>query len=202
MRPTGSGPRSDIVPRAGETGALARLSAALENGAALARRFAAARRESAPVAPSFGLYLGLLTYGLAATEKARLAAFLHLDKRREQLLGDMTALSDKLPALSRPGLSPYQVYRECRGLSPEAIQAFGIAAENETVSAYLRLYLDKLRYVTTRLNGDDLKNMGLAAGPRMKEVLERLLQARLDGEIIQRQEEETLARRLVAEENA
>ena len=56
----------------------------------------------------------------------------------------------------------------------------------------IRLYYHKLRFMRTALNGDDLQEMGVAAGPSIREVLNRLLEARLDGEINSRQDEERL----------
>jgi tRNA nucleotidyltransferase (CCA-adding enzyme) len=60
-------------------------------------------------------------------------------------------------------------------------------------------YLDRLRGVRTRVSGRDLAALGLSPGPRYREVLERLLAARLDGEVATREEELALARRLVGD---
>jgi tRNA nucleotidyltransferase (CCA-adding enzyme) len=45
------------------------------------------------------------------------------------------------------------------------------------------------------LCGEDLKELGFEPGPRFKEILERLLAARLDGEVSDREEEMALVKR-------
>ncbi len=47
------------------------------------------------------------------------------------------------------------------------------------------------------LDGDDLCGLGLEPGPLFRRVKERLLQARLDGEVTSRDEEKTVALSLV-----
>ncbi|TVQ42215.1 MAG: CBS domain-containing protein [Gloeocapsa sp. DLM2.Bin57] len=53
-------------------------------------------------------------------------------------------------------------------------------------------YLTHLAYVKAPLNGDDLKTLGYKPGPQYKQILTRLLQATLDGEISSREEGLTL----------
>ena len=48
------------------------------------------------------------------------------------------------------------------------------------------------------LNGEDLKTLGVAQGPAIKETLQRLLEARLDGEASSRGDEESLVRNWLA----
>ena len=55
------------------------------------------------------------------------------------------------------------------------------------------MFLDKLRYVKSALTGNDLQQMGIAPGPKMKEILQRLHDARLDGKVTSKQEEQRLA---------
>ena len=44
-------------------------------------------------------------------------------------------------------------------------------------------YLSEWRYIKTSLNGNDLIERGLEPGPQIGEILQRLLTAKLDGEI-------------------
>ncbi|GAJ20895.1 unnamed protein product [marine sediment metagenome] len=48
---------------------------------------------------------------------------------------------------------------------------------------HIQLFLDKLRYVKSALTGNDLQKMGVAPGPQMKEILNLLQEARLDGKV-------------------
>jgi len=54
---------------------------------------------------------------------------------------------------------------------------------------HIQLFLDKLRYVKSALTGSDLQKMGITPGPRMKEILQRLHEARLDGKVTSKQGE-------------
>ena len=60
------------------------------------------------------------------------------------------------------------------------------------------LYLFRLRNIKTSLTGADLQKPAVHPGPRMKEMLHRLLEARLDGELMDRRGEEKLVKKLAA----
>ena len=58
----------------------------------------------------------------------------------------------------------------------------------------ISLFLDELRDIKPALTGEDLKGMGIAPGPRIKEMLNLLHEARLDGKVTSRQGEEEMVR--------
>jgi len=62
----------------------------------------------------------------------------------------------------------------------------------------LREYLTKWRHVRAATTGDDLKAMGIPAGPRYREILSRLRAARLDEEIKDANEELNLLKRFTS----
>ena len=62
-------------------------------------------------------------------------------------------------------------------------------------AANLRLYLSRLRHVSTSLSGGDIVAMGVPEGPRVGEVLRELREARLDGTVESEEEERELASR-------
>ncbi len=62
-------------------------------------------------------------------------------------------------------------------------------------AANVRLYLLRLRHVSTSLSGGDIVAMGVPEGPRVGEVLRELLEARLDGTVESEGEERELAAR-------
>ena len=57
---------------------------------------------------------------------------------------------------------------------------------------HLQLFLTKLRYVRTSLDGEELKKLGIPAGPEMGRVLQVLHKAKLDGEVSTRADEKEL----------
>ncbi len=56
------------------------------------------------------------------------------------------------------------------------------------------MFLDKLRYVKSALTGNDLQKMGIAPSPRIKEILNLLHEARLDGKVTSKKDEEGLVK--------
>ena len=84
---------------------------------------------------------------------------------------------------------PSRVYRLLYSYLPLAITANSLASDSPVVSQRIQLVLDKLRYIKPALTGNDLKKMGIAPGPRMKEILQHLHQTRLDGKVTNKQEE-------------
>jgi tRNA nucleotidyltransferase (CCA-adding enzyme) len=68
------------------------------------------------------------------------------------------------------------------------------AATDGIVREGLLDYLNKSRRERSHLTGDDLLALGVPAGPRIGDILRRLRNAKLDGEVVSRQDEECLVR--------
>ncbi|MCJ7763926.1 MAG: CCA tRNA nucleotidyltransferase, partial [Dehalococcoidales bacterium] len=77
---------------------------------------------------------------------------------------------------------------------PQAITAGIIAGDSQESRRNMRLYLDKLCHIKPLLGGSDLIQMGIPPGPRIKEILNKLLDARLDGKVETKQDEEGIVR--------
>jgi tRNA nucleotidyltransferase (CCA-adding enzyme) len=183
-----------VFSRADELGVLAALHPSLKGNGALKENFAKARQLSSPEAPSFDLYLALLAYPLTIEETEQLIARLNLPKLAARSLRDTIAIKNKMRQLSTPGVSPGAIYKLLRDFSPPALEANLLATQSAVASQAIHLFLNKLKDVKVSLSGDDLIGMGIPAGPRIKEVLELLHQARLNGRIATRNDEEELVR--------
>jgi tRNA nucleotidyltransferase (CCA-adding enzyme) len=59
------------------------------------------------------------------------------------------------------------------------------------------LYLDRLRWVRPAIRGEFLKGQGVEPGPVYRQILDKLLYARLDGKIRTASEEEVMAKELL-----
>jgi len=81
-----------------------------------------------------------------------------------------------------------------------ALWAFAALTDDQTIRDRLLDYLTKARNERPHLTGDDLLAMGVPQGPQLGDILRRLRTAKLDGETISREDEERLARRLLAED--
>jgi tRNA nucleotidyltransferase (CCA-adding enzyme) len=100
-------------------------------------------------------------------------------------------------------LRPSQIYRLLADLPHEAL-ALVLAkgwtttkgGGTERLQWRLKKYLTRDRHVTTSINGETLKRLGLQPGPQFKRILERLLDERLDGRITAPAQEQHRARAL------
>ncbi len=155
----------------------------------------ARQRNVAGVTPA-GFYLTLLVYSLNRPETEQLIAYLRPRKVTARTLRDTLSLKDKLDMLADEALPDSRLYALLQGFSNTAVAAGALAADSALVSRRLERYLGKLRSVKPVLSGEDLKKMGVTYGPAIREMLSTLLDARLDGKVTTRQQEEALARRL------
>ncbi len=183
-----------VLRRAEELGVLPKLSPTLKGRGWLAEKFKQARQISFPNPPAIGLYLAILVYPLTNEETEPLISFLRLPKPLAQTLRDTISLKAKLPSLANPKLSPSGIYRLLHGYSPQAVTANSLACESPVARQHIQLFLTKLRYAKSALTGNDLQKMGIAPGPRMKEILQRLHEARLDGKVTSKQDEVELVK--------
>ena len=184
-----------ILCRAEELKLLAKLHPGLKGNGWLVGKFEQARQFSSPILPPVGLYLALLTYSLTGEEVEKLVSFLRLPKPLTKTLRDSNSLKTKLEPLANPELSPSAIYSVLCGYSSTAITTSLITTDSPVTRQHIQLFLDKLRYIKPALTGDDLKRMGIVPGPQIKEILERLHQARLDSKVISKRDEEALVKR-------
>ncbi|MGQ9546880.1 MAG: CCA tRNA nucleotidyltransferase [Dehalococcoidia bacterium] len=180
-----------VIKRLAELGVLQKIHLFLKDNGWLADKFAEARRLNRPnQLPS--LYFCLIVYSLSERELEAFAARLKTSAKLSQAMHDTVDLKAKLRLLGKPSLKPSEIYCLLREYEPLAVQANVIASDSPVVRRHLQLFLTKLRYVKTCLNGDDLKGLGICAGPEMGKVLRILHKAKLDGEVRTRTDEKRL----------
>jgi len=181
--------------RADELGVLGKVHPSLKCDDWLMETFALARERTLPdTFPHAELYLALLCYRLAPEETEKLISYLHLPKVAARALRETVELKEKIKELSAHGLPPSQIYGLVHGYGMTALTANSLAAGSATAAEHIELYTNVLRYVNPALGGNDLKNMGVPAGPEIKEIVQKLREARLDGKITSRIEEEAMVR--------
>lgn len=104
--------------------------------------------------------------------------------------------------VKRPPLKPAQVYRLLCGLSDETLVGLMAKSKGEAAKRQLSAYVTTYRHVKPFLTGSDLKAMGIKPGPEFTRILDRLLDARLNGEVKTESEERALASRLAKRTSA
>jgi len=187
-----------ILRRAEEMGVLAKLHPSLKGNGWLAEKFEQARQFSSPDLPPVGLYLAFLAYPLTSEENEQLISYLRLPKSVARTLRDANGIKTKLESLANPELAPSGIYSLLHGYSSPAVVVNSLAADSPVTRQHIHLFLNKLRYIKPALNGEDLQRMGVAAGPRIKEILNLLREARLDGKVSSKKDEEGLVEGVVS----
>ena len=188
-----------VLRRARELGVLAKLHPSLEAGTWLSLKFRQARSFKGD-GPLVALYLALLAYPLNTEETGHLTDYLKLPRPAVQVLRDSLTLRSRLDRLAEPGLRPSGIYELLKDLSLPAIAANRLAADSPLARRRLGVFLDHLRHVQPILTGDDMISMGIKPGPHMKEILQGILAAKLDGKVKTREEEARMADRLRKED--
>jgi tRNA nucleotidyltransferase (CCA-adding enzyme) len=183
--------------RADELGALAELHPSLKSDIWLMETFALAYEHALPDPPSPQLYLALLSYRLNTAEIEQLINFLRLPKTTAKVLRDTVNIKNSIDALTAPGTPPSQIYRLLNNYGATALTANMLATDDDTAEEHIELYLNVLRYVRPALKGEDVRQLGVRAGPKIKEVLDRLQVAKLDGKVNTRREEEEMVREIL-----
>lgn len=180
------------IERLDQLGVLQGISSCLNYDGWLARKFDRARKLNQPGQLHL-LYLCLLAYRLSEEENERLIHRLNLPKKLACTLHHTLRLRSQLALLAKPAVKHSEIYCLLHEYNPLAIQANAIAAESSVVCFNLELFLSKLRYVKTSLNGEKLKGLGIPAGPELGKILQVLHKAKLNGEVKTKADEEKLA---------
>lgn len=100
------------------------------------------------------------------------------------LLASLSAASElwrDLPSLA--GLKPSQFVARLEDLPLSAPQAVFLAAPDGEPRQNIHRYLATWRHVKPKTDGYALQARGLPPGPRYRQILQRLREARLDGEV-------------------
>ena len=144
------------------------------------------------------LYLALLTYRLEREALQELADRLRITRSDTD---DLLLLSDLKAALPRLGKlrRPSAVYHLLEPYPSRVLAAAWVATDRRRLREYLSRYETTWRHVQPALSGDDLKALGVPPGPIYRRLLNGLRDARLDGRVHTREEEEALLQTLLQE---
>ncbi|MFC1683567.1 CBS domain-containing protein [Candidatus Zixiibacteriota bacterium] len=145
--------------------------------------------------------LGLFS-NLSAGEMERLAVRLCLHRKAVECLRRArqaeVAVMKKLVATRRP--SNGELYRLLQPFPAEVLIYLMARNSRRTVTRRIVHYQTRLRPVSLRIGGEELKDLGLVPGSVFKQVLESVLEAKLDGRVRSRSDELRLAAKLARRE--
>lgn len=108
-----------------------------------------------------------------------------------------SGLRSALRGLSQGRLTkPSEAYRLLSALPDEGLILLAAKAQSPKVKRFLAAHLTTHQHVKVSLTGSDLKAMDLKPGPLYKKILDRLLDARLNGEVKTDADERDLVKKI------
>jgi hypothetical protein len=127
-------------------------------------------------------------------------AISHRLKTRNTTLADLIAVGKVRHQLAQLalGVRPSEITRQLRLYPPRVLLTARILEEGNPQAAILDRFFGEWRHVRTAVTGHDLRTMGLTPSPLYSRLLERLLDARLDGEVQSEHAERALLDHLLA----
>ena len=87
------------------------------------------------------------------------------------------------------------LYNKLSGFKTELLLYMMAATKKEIVKRSISNYFTRLRYVHTLISGKDLKNMEIEPGPVFREILQTVLEAKLNGKLKTKSDELAFVRR-------
>ena len=117
----------------------------------------------------------------------------------QRLVDALERLRMRLPQLATPDLRPSQIVAHLDDVAPAALALGYLLCDDSVIEARLAAYLSQWQSVKPLFTGKDLAALGIARGPIYSRILGAIRAARLDGDVTNRVQEETLALQLAAQ---
>jgi tRNA nucleotidyltransferase (CCA-adding enzyme) len=143
------------------------------------------------------IYLYLLVYNLNTGQLEGFLNTYNFPRQQVIKMRQIINLKNELEVLSQSGQDNWTIFSILRKYELPVIQVNKLASGNDNAVKAIDLYLNKLRYIRPQLSGEDLIAIGIPPGEQIGKALNRLYIARINGDIISREEEMELARQFV-----
>ena len=140
-----------------------------------------------------------LAFRMSQMEGQGFIARLNMPTEWAEVVTGMVQLSSDAPRLKDPTLSPSGAFRTLESCPIAAINAFMLLTPSVVMRERLAHYSESQRFVQPLLRGGDLLALGVPKGPQMGEILRRIQDARLEGEVTTLEEERALVLRCLAD---
>lgn len=138
-----------------------------------------------PIKKDWVVYLALLLSPLSNEEVENVMDRLVLaNDEREWIRGGLLLVGNMQEQAQNKWMARSAIYDLLHGYSEQSLAiAASIAPAGAPARRWIKLYLDELRHVKPSMSGNDLMKLGFQQGPKIKEALQALHTARLDGEV-------------------
>lgn len=178
-----------MLHRAESLGALSGIHPGLKIDDWMSERYEEARNMGLVDSSLLAVYLALLFYRLDSKEVENLSGRLHFARPLNKVLKETMEMKEKLSGLNNSNIKRSEIYFLLYSYTQLAIVANSLASESTVIERNIDIFLSRLQHIKPRLNGDDIKKMGIKEGPKIKEILHILHTARLDGKVTTKQGE-------------
>lgn len=112
---------------------------------------------------------------------------IELTRQERKILDDFVFLQNT------PMNSDFEIYKAFQNVETETVLLYAILRDEKIA----RRYLDNLRNIKIQTTGDDLLNLGLKPSPKYKEILDKILTAKLQTPEMSKKDELELVRTLL-----
>jgi tRNA nucleotidyltransferase (CCA-adding enzyme) len=143
-------------------------------------------------------YLGTMIAPLPIETVLSIAQRLSLSKAQVEFLEHVNRGTRTLSQLAAADLPASHIVHLLEPFRIDALALIAALSDNSAVRERLARFCSEWRLVKPQLDGDSLRALGIPPGPIFREILANLRDARLDGALSSRSEEETLARALAS----
>ena len=181
-----------VLNRAGELKVLTKITGGLVEKKWLAEKYNEARALGLSDTSLITVYFSLLIYSLNIAELNKLTTYLRFTRPVFQILKNTLELKEQLPVLEVSSLLDSKVYFTLNEYPELAVIANLVATDNSSIKKHIENYLTRLRHIKPRLNGNDLKRLGIPQSPEINKLLHILYVAKLDKKVITKQGETRL----------
>ncbi|MBI4533287.1 MAG: CBS domain-containing protein [Candidatus Melainabacteria bacterium] len=135
------------------------------------------------------VYLGVLLSQLDTVRLDAVMERLHLSNEQKEYIAKGLVLPSKISTMSFQ-IKRSEIYALCYGHSLVSLAiAASVAQPGSPLRRMIKLYLEELRHVNVFLSGADLIKMGFSPGPQIGQVVGQLREAKLDGVVVNLDEE-------------
>jgi len=141
-------------------------------------------------------YLALLTSALGDAELQALVVRLRISGPEATFLRNVAALLDSAKDLEAPAMLPSTLYRHLQPYSREARFVLSVLTESATVRERVDHFEQHLATCKPSVDGHFLRELGVPPGAVYREIIERLRDALLDGQISSPEDQQRMARQL------
>jgi tRNA nucleotidyltransferase (CCA-adding enzyme) len=145
------------------------------------------------------IYFAFLISESELSEALSFAEHYHFGDSKIRLAESLESYRASKPSLTRDDLKPSQIVDLLENLpAPYWILLAAGKPDNSPERLNLARYITDLRHVKLEISGNDLIRAGFQPGPAFSETLHAVRQARLNGEVRNREEELSLAKKILS----